>query len=64
MVSAGSTPGTMLGFLECRRKKMLRGVVCGRRCAAGGVRQAVSGEQQIVCGKVVRKGFCGWLEVG
>jgi len=43
MVSAGSTPGTMLGFLECRRKKMLRGVVCGRwrvargrRCAAGG----------------------------
>lgn len=23
----------MLGFLECRRKKMLRGVVCGRRCA-------------------------------
>jgi len=27
MVSAGSTPGTMLGFLECGRKKMLRGVV-------------------------------------
>ena len=37
------------------------GVVCGRRCAAGGARQAVSGEQQIVCGKVVRKGFVdGW----
>ncbi|WP_321022640.1 hypothetical protein [Enterocloster bolteae] len=45
MVSAGSTPGTMLGFLECRRKKMLRGVVCGRRCAAGGVRQAVCGRR-------------------
>ena len=51
----------MLGFLECRRKKMLRGVVCGRRCAAGGVRQAVSGEQQMVCGRWFGRVFVdGW----